>query len=168
MLLSSHTHFEHSNLAKKLWDKDWFMHIISRIWVFLLYLRLLFKELRWCHKACHHTTSLCIIPIEKPLIKQVIVLVKKNPLQHFCCKEFAIFLPYMVIYYINLKTKTLNPYTIDCLRICKQQSCLPSSSHSRRYRLPERLRLLARRHSYGLSCSLPEYHQHGERLPCQL
>ena len=42
---------------------------ISRIWVFLLYLRLLFKELRWCHKACHHTTSLCIIPIEKPLIK---------------------------------------------------------------------------------------------------
>lgn len=43
--------------------------IISRIWVFLLYLRLLFKELRWCHKACHHTTSLCIIPIEKPLIK---------------------------------------------------------------------------------------------------
>ena len=54
---------------------------ISRIWVFSLYLRLLFKQLRWRHKACHHTTSLCIIPIEKPLIKQVIVLVKKNPLQ---------------------------------------------------------------------------------------
>ena len=42
---------------------------ISRIWVFSLYLRLLFKQLQWCHEACHHTASLCIIPIEKPLIK---------------------------------------------------------------------------------------------------
>ena len=50
-------------------DLSILMRFISRIWVFSLYLRLLFKQLQWCHKACHHTTSLCIIPIEKPLIK---------------------------------------------------------------------------------------------------
>ena len=49
-------------------DLSILMRFISQIWVFLLYLHL-FKQLRWCHKACHHTTSLCIIPIEKPLIK---------------------------------------------------------------------------------------------------
>ena len=75
-------------------DLSILMRFISQIWVFSLCLRLLFKQLQWCHEACHHTTSLCIIPIEKPLIKQVIVLVKKNPLQHFCCKGFVIFLPY--------------------------------------------------------------------------
>ena len=66
-LLSSHTHFEHSNLAKNFGTKigsrilflgfeyfnaiyfsdlSIFPRFISQIWVFLLYLHLLFKELR--------------------------------------------------------------------------------------------------------------------------
>lgn len=157
ILLSSHTHFEHSNLAKNFVTK-----IDSRI------LFLGFEYFNAIYFSDLSIFTLYAFPIEKPLIKTSHRFSEEKSLVTFLLQGIRhLSTLYGNILY-KLKTKTLNPYTIDCLRICKQQNCSPSSSHSIRYRLPERLRLLARRHSYGLSCSLPECHQHGERLPCQL